>query len=212
MANLQVKDGAGVAKYIKATGVGSDVDPHITEQLISAAALPLPTGAATAANQVTTNGHLDGVEGLLTTIDADTGALAGAVAGSEMQVDVVGALPAGTATIGAAMDAGPSVAGTPTYTTSADMSTAADIGPAPTGGQKSVLLQAVISSAVALEFTLQMETTPGAERVSFFLPANGIVIFVPRYPIKLGTADKKWQGKASIAGNVRIHTTVRSEA
>ncbi|MCE3277791.1 MAG: hypothetical protein K0R13_3646, partial [Propionibacteriaceae bacterium] len=43
---------------------------------------------------------LDGVEGLLTTIDGDTGTLAGAVAGSEVQVDVVAALPAGTNNIG----------------------------------------------------------------------------------------------------------------
>jgi hypothetical protein len=63
----------------------------------------------------------DGIEGLLTTIDADTGAILAAVdgleasntaiqtaveildnaiAGSEMQVDVVGALPAGTNNIG----------------------------------------------------------------------------------------------------------------
>ena len=33
----------------------------------------LPTGASTAANQTTIIGHLDGVEGLLTTIDGDTG-------------------------------------------------------------------------------------------------------------------------------------------
>jgi len=33
----------------------------------------LPTGASTAANQTTIIGHLDGVEGLLGTIDADTG-------------------------------------------------------------------------------------------------------------------------------------------
>lgn len=39
----------------------------------------LPTGAASAANQTTMIGHLDGVEGLLGTIDADTGALAAAV-------------------------------------------------------------------------------------------------------------------------------------
>jgi hypothetical protein len=47
------------------------------------------TGVATAANQTTVIGHLDGVEGLLTTIDADTSALAGAVSGTEVQVDVV---------------------------------------------------------------------------------------------------------------------------
>lgn len=51
--------------------------------------ISLPTGAATAANQTTMIGHVDGIEGLLTTIDADTSTLAGAVAGSEMQVDIV---------------------------------------------------------------------------------------------------------------------------
>jgi len=52
--------------------------------------------AATAANQTTIIGHLDGVEGILTTIDADTGnistkidTIAGAVTGTEMQVDVI---------------------------------------------------------------------------------------------------------------------------
>lgn len=63
---------------------------------ISVASLPLPSGAATAAKQDTIMGHLDGVEGILTTIDIDTGnistkidTLAGAVSGTEMQVDVL---------------------------------------------------------------------------------------------------------------------------
>ena len=67
----------------------------------------LPTGAATSAKQDTIIGHVDGIEGLLTTIDGDTGnistkidTIAGAVSGSEMQVDVVGALPAGTNLVG----------------------------------------------------------------------------------------------------------------
>jgi len=57
-------------------------------------------GLATAANQSTIIGHVDGIEGLLTTIDADTSTLSGAISGSEMQVDIVGSLPAGTNTIG----------------------------------------------------------------------------------------------------------------
>lgn len=69
-------------------------------QPVSAASLPLPTGASTSANQTTIIGHLDGVEGLLTTIDADTGSLAGCVGGTELQVDIVGSLPAGTNAIG----------------------------------------------------------------------------------------------------------------
>ena len=145
-----------------------------------------------------------------------------AISGTEMQVDVVGALPtgsnaigklaAGTAAIGATKDNGPETAGTFTYTTSSDMTSVADIGPAPSGGQKSVILQAVISTDTAMQFTIQMETTAGAERQSWYLPASGSVIFVPRYPVKVGTADKKWQGIASVAGNVAISTVTTSEA
>lgn len=60
----------------------------------------LPTGASTAANQTTIIGHVDGIEGLLTTIDSDTSSLAGCVGGTEVQVDIVGSLPAGTNAIG----------------------------------------------------------------------------------------------------------------
>ena len=60
----------------------------------------LPSGAATSAKQDTIIGHVDNVEGLLTTIDADTSALAGAIAGTEVQVDIVGSLPAGSNAIG----------------------------------------------------------------------------------------------------------------
>jgi len=111
-----------------------------------------------------------------------------------------------------AVDDGPAVAGTYTYTTSANMTAAANIGPAPTSGEKSVLLQAVISTDTAMNIILQMETTPSSERVKFFLPANSVVVFVPRYPLKLGTADKRWQAIASIAGNVAFHVMTRSEA
>ena len=45
--------------------------------------MSLPTGAATSAAQTTIIGHLDGVEGLLTTIDADTGTLAVTGGGTE---------------------------------------------------------------------------------------------------------------------------------
>ena len=53
----------------------------------------LPSGAATSALQTAGNN-------ILTTIDADTSSLAGAVSGSELQVDVVASLPAGTNAIG----------------------------------------------------------------------------------------------------------------
>lgn len=94
----------GNANPIPISDAGSSITVDGTfwqaTQPVSAASLPLPTGASTSANQTTIIGHLDGVEGLLTTIDADTGSLAGCVGGTELQVDIVGALPAGTNAIG----------------------------------------------------------------------------------------------------------------
>jgi hypothetical protein len=73
--------------------IATDTDGH---QQVDVQSSALPSGAATSAKQDTVIGHLDGVEGLLTTIDGDTGnistkidTVAGAVSGSEMQVDVV---------------------------------------------------------------------------------------------------------------------------
>ena len=101
-----------------------DSSGHLQVDALSSA---LPSGAATAANQSTIIGHVDGIETLITstnskidtfdavldniltknteidavldTIDADTSTLAAAVS-TEMQVDVVGSLPAGSAAIG----------------------------------------------------------------------------------------------------------------
>jgi hypothetical protein len=102
-ANLSATDKA----VLDAIQTGTDKIPA-QGQALAAASLPvvLPaaqiatltppaaiTGFATETKQDTIIGHMDGVEGLLTTIDADTSALAGAVAGTELQVDVV-SLPA----------------------------------------------------------------------------------------------------------------------
>ena len=109
-----------------------DAAGHVQVDIISSA---LPSGGATAANQSTIIGHVDGIETLITstnskidtfdavldniltknteidavldTIKVDTEAietavelLDNAISGSEMQVDIVGSLPAGSAAIG----------------------------------------------------------------------------------------------------------------
>ena len=78
-------DGANV-RAIKVDAAG-DLQVDVVSSM------PLPTGAATSALQTAGNN-------ILTTIDADTSALAGAVSGTEVQVDVVASLPAGTNAIG----------------------------------------------------------------------------------------------------------------
>lgn len=113
MANYRTKNGAGNDAYLKASGAGTDLDPHIVEHLeTNSAAIKaaleiidnmisgseaqvdivtsaLPTGAATAANQTTIIGHLDGVETLLTSIESMLNTLDNAISGAEMQVDIV---------------------------------------------------------------------------------------------------------------------------
>lgn len=95
-----------------------------TEMQVDVVSSALPTGAATAANQSTGNGHLatlaGAVSGTEVQVDVLTSALpsgastaanqstanghlstlAGAVSGTEMQADIVASLPAGTAVIG----------------------------------------------------------------------------------------------------------------
>lgn len=74
---LNIADAGGSITVDGTVGVSGTVtvDGSGVTQPVSAASLPLPTGAATAANQSTIIGHVDGIEGLLTTIDADTGNL-----------------------------------------------------------------------------------------------------------------------------------------
>ncbi len=101
--NVTVDNGAaGAAVNIQDGGNSITVDGVFFQatQPISAAALPLPSGAATSANQATIIGHVDGIETLLGTIDADTSTIAGAVSAGQMQVDVVAALPTGSNAIG----------------------------------------------------------------------------------------------------------------
>lgn len=78
-----------------ATALQVDASAHLQVDIAADSA-----GLATSANQSTIIGHVDGIETLLGTIDADTSSLAGCVGGTELQVDVAGALPAGTNNIG----------------------------------------------------------------------------------------------------------------
>ena len=90
-------DGTVAVTHDALTELAAAIDTELQVDVVTSA---LPTGAATAANQATIIGHVDGIEALLTTVDGDTSTLAGAVSGTEMQVDVVGALPAGDNNIG----------------------------------------------------------------------------------------------------------------
>lgn len=89
--------------------IAGDAMTALTDSLAALVAIlaKIIAAPATEAKQDTIIGHVDGLEGLLTTIDGDTGTIstrtttiAGAVSGTEMQVDVVAALPAGTNNIG----------------------------------------------------------------------------------------------------------------
>lgn len=82
-------DGSGVTQPVShaaLTELAAAIDTEVQCDIVSSA---LPSGASTSTKQDTIIGHVDGIETVLGTIDADTSALAGAVAGSELQVDIV---------------------------------------------------------------------------------------------------------------------------
>lgn len=70
MAAATPTDGSVTANDIGAVAMTTDRRLHVSVQDSA-----LPTGASTSAKQDTIIGHLDGVEGVLTTIDGDTGAI-----------------------------------------------------------------------------------------------------------------------------------------
>lgn len=120
-------------------------------------------------------------------------------------------LGAGSAAIGSATDGGPSWTSVYTFTTSADATGGADITAAPTGGQKIVITDLVVSTDTAMSISF-LEETSGTEVLRLYLPASGTVQVTPRSKMKLATADKKLRIDASTAGNVAVTAFYHSEA
>lgn len=132
-------------------------------------------------------------------------------------VNVDSAIPAGTNTIGATKDAGPSwttvwgVTGVPF--TSADASSVVSVTDAPTSGQKLVIDDILISVATAMSVTFKIETAGTVIYGPFYLSANQLYQFTPRGKgRKLATADKKLQVITSVSGNIMVDVSYHSEA
>lgn len=125
-------------------------------------------------------------------------------------------IAAGSNTIGATQDAGPSwtsvwgVSNVPV--SSADMSGAAvDVTDAPTSGQKIVVDDIIVGAdaAMRVDFT---EETSGTVMLSVYLAAGATLQITPRGKRKLATANKKLKAQTSAAGNIRILVGYHSEA
>jgi hypothetical protein len=126
------------------------------------------------------------------------------------------ALPTGTNSIGSTKDGGTayttSLGVSGARITSADQSAAvASITDAPTSGQKIVVDDILFSSDTALRLDFSEETT-GTILFSVYLSAGSSGQFTPRGKLKLATADKKLQWRASAAGNIAVTPLYHSEA
>lgn len=127
-------------------------------------------------------------------------------------------LGAGSSTLGATKDAGPSwttvkgISGVP-FTSADQHSVAASVTDAPTSGQKLVITDIFLSVDTAMGVTFKCETTGAVVTGPYYLPANGTLQLTPRGKgWKLATADKKLQVLTSVAGNVMIDASYFSEA
>jgi len=108
-------------------------------------------------------------------------------------------------------DGGPYWTSSWTHTSSADMSTTANITAAPTSGQYLVIDDIFFSVDTAMTLTFEEETS-GTDMFKFDIAANTAYQFTPRGKAKLATADKKLNGLASVSGNVYITVFYHSEA
>src|SRR3989337_1041945 len=128
-------------------------------------------------------------------------------------VDVVTlpALATGTNIIGGTKDAGPNWTTVYTYTTSADMQTAAALTAAPTAGQTIVITDILISSDTIMLFEFEEETS-ATVFAAVRLAVNSPVQITPRGKWKLTPAAKNLFGDAVAAGHVYITVWYYSEA
>lgn len=198
----------------------SDDDPL---QVAFSGTPSLPTGAATAAMQDTQITAEQAILAKLTSDPATQTTLAallaklaafGTAGTPSANVLSVQGIAGGTALPGT--DAGPAwttglgLAGA--RFTSADQSAAvADITSAPTSGQKLLITDILYSSDTALRLDFSEETT-GTILASVYTTAGGSGQVTTRSKIKLATANKKLQVRASAAGNIAITPLYYSEA
>lgn len=121
------------------------------------------------------------------------------------------ALVAGSATIGATTDAGPSWTSVMKLVTSADLTGAADVTDAPTAGQKIVIDDVIAASDTAMYIDF-LEETSGTVIFRLYFSAGSSAQVTTRGKLKLPTADKKLRADASVAGNVAITVLFHSES
>jgi hypothetical protein len=123
---------------------------------------------------------------------------------------VAATLAAGTNTIGATKDAGPSWTVARLYTP-ITTATTTDITAAPTSGQKIVLDDCLISCDAACAVSI-VEETSGTVFAKVFMPANGTVQITLRDALKAAVANKKLRAITSAAVNCSITACYHSEA
>lgn len=180
-----------------------------SEMQVDIVSSALPTGAATAANQSTIIGHVDGIEGLLTTIDADTGASA-AVLGTT--ADAAATDEASTATVTAVLKAllREMRSTVPTsvredsleYETVAASQTTQTIGATGATGDFLGTLVCVVSTAA----TSQVQIKDGANGAITVLP-NNVGGGVGTYPIPIGLVSVAGAWQVTTAAGVAVIAT-----
>ena len=215
-ADTQIVDGSGVTQPISAVSLPLPTGAAtLTEQQTQTASLSVlddwdetnraavntiagqvgvqgAAGTITALTQRVTIATDDEVNNLLGTIDVDTSTLAGAVSGSEMQTDIVAALPAGTNALGKLLPPDIDVTTHTNYAkkyyTSAGAVTDGIIW-SPAAGKRWHVTTLYINVSAAATVTLEDDLVAGDSPVwKGELAANsGVVIpFVEKYPLASG--------------------------
>jgi hypothetical protein len=121
-------------------------------------------------------------------------------------------IAAGSAQIGSVLIGDSAYAQVITPTSSADMSSIADLTAAPTSGQHTVVESVTISAAAAMVVTLKEETTLTVLKVFNLTSSNLNAEWNPARGLKLPNVDKKLRAIASVSGQVDITVISHSAA
>lgn len=187
-----------------------------TEMQVDVVSSALPTGASTSAKQDTIIGHVDGIEALLGTIDTDTSnvstkidTIAGAVSGTEMQVDLVGSVPAGTNAIGKLLPPDIDITGHTNYIKKYYTNTGAvtdGIIWSPSAGKRWHVVALFFQTSADATITFEDDLTGGDSAVlggEYKAGGGGFLVFPEKYPLASGEDASDLMVTTS-AGNIYV--------
>lgn len=218
--NVSVKDGADAAKTFRTTDNAGVHTPHqIVDTITAGASADIGNASSTAAVITDTTGSVIGfLRGLVKwayeRMPASLGqkTKANSLSFTRASDDDPIQLTAGSSLIGGVQLGDSFYSQTITPTSSADMTSIADLTPAPNSGEHTVVESVTISVATAMIVTIKEETTLTVLKVFNLTAGNLHAEWNPARGLKLPNVNKKLRAISNTAGQIDVTVISHSAA